>query len=76
MTTKRQTDLFNKFSLSSNFNHERGIICIRACRYMRVIYEETMIWVHLREVFGKKLVEQPVIRAKLAKMLVRVEAAQ
>lgn len=35
-----------------------------------------MKWVHLRKVFGKSLVEQPVVRNKLAKMLAKVEAGQ
>lgn len=43
---------------------------------MRVIYEESFKWAHLRLVFGKPLIDQPVIRQKFAKMLAKVEASQ
>ena len=38
--------------------------------------EECFKWCHLRKVFGKPLVEQPVIRAKLAKMINHIEFGQ
>ncbi|ORY70647.1 acyl-CoA dehydrogenase/oxidase [Leucosporidium creatinivorum] len=60
----------------SNFNHERAVICHRIARQSRTIYEETMKWAHLRKVFGKPLIENPVIRQKLAKMLAKVDAGQ
>ncbi|SCZ87423.1 BZ3500_MvSof-1268-A1-R1_Chr2-2g04889 [Microbotryum saponariae] len=60
----------------SNFNHERWVICCRIARYSRVIYEETFKWAHLRKVFGKPLIEQPVVRAKFALMLAKIEAGQ
>ncbi|KAJ1557722.1 hypothetical protein HK096_005705, partial [Nowakowskiella sp. JEL0078] len=44
-----------------NFNHERwAIIC--------GIIRATRLWAHQRKVFGKRLIEQPVIRFKLATM--------
>ncbi|KAI5476997.1 hypothetical protein MNV49_006955 [Pseudohyphozyma bogoriensis] len=60
----------------SNFNHERIVICARIARYSRLIYEESFKYAHLRKVFGKPLVEQPVIRAKFALMLAKVDAGQ
>ncbi|KAG4216745.1 hypothetical protein PC116_g34774, partial [Phytophthora cactorum] len=46
---------------------------IRSCR---TIVEECLKWAHQRIVFGKRLIEQPVIRQKLAKMIALVEANQ
>lgn len=45
-------------------------------RNMRTITEECLKWCNQRIVFGKKLIEQPVIRQKLARMISRVEATQ
>lgn len=45
-------------------------------RYSRTIVEETLKWAHQRLVFGKRLIDQPVIRLKLAKMIALVEAHQ
>lgn len=45
-------------------------------RYMRLVTEECMKWANQRSVFGKKLMEQPVIRQKLAKMISHCEANQ
>merc|ERR1712093_470601 len=60
----------------ANFIHERWVICARMGRYSRTIYEECLKWASLRKAFGKPLTEQPVIRAKLAAMLAKVEAGQ
>lgn len=57
-----------------NFNHERMGICIQATRFARVCYEESMKYAHKRETFGKKLIEHPVIRNKLAHMARKIEA--
>ncbi|KAI8906269.1 acyl-CoA dehydrogenase/oxidase [Gorgonomyces haynaldii] len=57
-----------------NFNHERMGICIQATRFARVCYEESMKYAHKRETFGKKLVDHPVIRNKLAHMARKIEA--
>lgn len=38
--------------------------------------EECLKWSHQRLVFGKRLIDQPVIRQKLAKMIALVEANQ
>lgn len=45
-------------------------------RYSRTIVEESLKWAHQRLVFGKRLIDQPVIRLKLAKMIALVEAHQ
>lgn len=45
-------------------------------RWLRIIVEESLKWAHQRLVFGKRLIDQPVIRAKLAKMIALAEAHQ
>lgn len=45
-------------------------------RWSRTVFEESFKWAHQRQVFGKKLIDQPVIRAKLAKIIQHVEANQ
>jgi alkylation response protein AidB-like acyl-CoA dehydrogenase len=57
-----------------NFNHERMGICIQSARFARVCYEEALKYAHKRRTFGKKLVDHPVIRNKLAQMAGKVEA--
>ncbi|KAJ3268584.1 hypothetical protein HDV01_002563 [Terramyces sp. JEL0728] len=57
-----------------NFNHERMGICIQATRFARVCYEDSMKFAHKRETFGKKLIDHPVIRNKLAHMARKIEA--
>jgi len=60
----------------SNFNHERWVMTCCSIRSQRLIVEECMKWVNQREVFGKPLVSQAVIRHKLAAMIARCESAQ
>ncbi|KIO34369.1 hypothetical protein M407DRAFT_218567 [Tulasnella calospora MUT 4182] len=60
----------------SNFNHERWVMCCGSVRSQRTIVEECFKWASQRKVFGKPLTAQAVIRAKLANMISRVEAAQ
>eukprot|EP00299_Pterocystis_sp_00344_P001476 c11314_g1_i1.p1 GENE.c11314_g1_i1~~c11314_g1_i1.p1 ORF type:complete len:524 (+),score=111.16 c11314_g1_i1:34-1572(+) len=62
--------------IMANFNHERWVICVGGTRANRVVVEECFKWANQRKVFGKSLVEQPVIRNKLAKMVANVEACQ
>jgi len=57
-----------------NFNHERWAICVGVIRAARTCIEECFKWANQRRVFGKKLIEQPVIRAKLGSMAAMVEA--
>ncbi|PRP89639.1 hypothetical protein PROFUN_00903 [Planoprotostelium fungivorum] len=57
-----------------NFNHERwGIVC-QASRFARVCYEESFLYAHKRRAFGQRLIDQPVVRNKLAHMARLVEA--
>lgn len=76
----------------SNFNHERWMMACAVIRMSRLVTEECMKWSNQRLVFGKKLIEQPVIRQKsvfhypfsfrqadaprLAKMIAHCEANQ
>jgi len=57
-----------------NFNHERWVIVASVSRAMRLVAEECFKWTHQRKVFGKMLIEQPVIRQKMARMISEVEA--
>jgi alkylation response protein AidB-like acyl-CoA dehydrogenase len=62
--------------IMSNFNHERWAMACAVIRWCRTIVEECLKWTHQRIVFGKPLISQPVIRAKLAKMISLTEACQ
>lgn len=61
--------------IMSNFNHERWMICVCCIGRARMATEETFKWSMQRKVFGKPLVEQPVIREKLAQMFAGLEQA-
>jgi alkylation response protein AidB-like acyl-CoA dehydrogenase len=61
--------------IMTNFNHERIGIIIQCLRFSRVCYEEAMKFAHKRMTFGKKLIEHPVIRLKLAHMARQIEAS-
>ncbi|KAI9473463.1 MAG: acyl-CoA dehydrogenase/oxidase [Benjaminiella poitrasii] len=58
----------------SNFNHERWVMLTGASMSARLVVEECFKWANQRLVFGKRLVEQPVIRNKLAKMIAGLES--
>ncbi|KAF8966403.1 peroxisomal acyl-CoA-dehydrogenase [Flammula alnicola] len=60
----------------SNFNHERWMVSATSLSAQRLVVEESLKWSTQRIVFGKPLTAQPVIRAKLANMISRVEACQ
>lgn len=62
--------------IMSNFNHERWAMTCGVTRWCRTIVEECLKWANQRIVFGKPLINQPVIRQKLAKMISLVEASQ
>ena len=51
-------------------------MCCGSVAGSRLIYEECMRWAHQRKAFGKALITQPVIRAKLAAMMYKVEGLQ
>lgn len=53
--------------IMTNFNHERLTIAIGATRQARVALASAMEYVLKREAFGKTLVEQPVVRQRLAR---------
>merc|ERR1712107_344239 len=59
--------------IMSNFNHERWMISVVCIARARMATEETFKWAMQRKVFGKSLVEQPVIREKLAQMFAGIE---
>lgn len=59
----------------TNFNHERIGIIIQCIRFSRVCYEESVKYAHKRRTFGKKLIDHPVIRLKLAHMARQIEAS-
>lgn len=57
-----------------NFNMERWGICAMVVGRARRIIEECFLWASTREAFGKKLIEQPVIRYKLGAMIADYQA--
>lgn len=60
--------------IMANFNHERWGMCCQNLAFSRNVVEECFKWANQRKVFGKKLLQQPVIREKLAKMIAEIEA--
>ncbi|KAI9499666.1 acyl-CoA dehydrogenase/oxidase [Zychaea mexicana] len=60
--------------IMSNFNHERWVMLAGATQGGRLAVEECFKWAMQRKVFGKRLIDQPVIRNKLAKMIASVES--
>ena len=61
--------------IMTNFNHERIGIIIQCLRFSRVCYEESIKYAHKRKTFGKRLIDHPVIRLKLAHMVRQIEAS-
>jgi len=57
-----------------NFNHERWMIIAYIIAGARGIVEECFKWANQRVAFGKPLIQQPVIRQKLANMVSKVES--
>ncbi|CRK40801.1 hypothetical protein BN1723_004915 [Verticillium longisporum] len=62
-------------AIMTNFNHERIGIIIQCLRFSRVCYSESVSYASKRRTFGKKLIEHPVIRLKLAHMARQIEAS-
>ncbi|KAI5479309.1 acyl-CoA dehydrogenase NM domain-like protein [Pseudohyphozyma bogoriensis] len=54
--------------IMSNFLHERLILCIQANRMSRICLEDAYEYACERKTFGKALVTQPLIRAKMSDM--------
>lgn len=50
--------------IMSNFNHERWMMACLSIRQSRLVVEDCLKWANQRLVFGKSLIEQPVIRQK------------
>jgi len=61
-------------AIMDNFNHERFVLAAMSNRYARVCLEEAWKYAQVRTTFGKPLIQQPVIRQKLAEMARQVEA--
>ncbi|KAF5518714.1 Acyl-CoA dehydrogenase apdG [Colletotrichum aenigma] len=57
-----------------NFNHERMFISVGVTRQARVALSSAFAYVLQREAFGKPLIEQPVVRHRLAKCGVLLES--
>ncbi|KAF1930816.1 short-chain specific acyl-CoA dehydrogenase mitochondrial precursor [Didymella exigua CBS 183.55] len=60
--------------IMTNFNHERLNIAIGATRQARVALGAAVEYVIKREAFGKPLIEQPVVRHRLAKAGILLES--
>jgi len=59
-----------------NFNHERFIIAVSACRYSRLCYEDAFKYALKRKTFGKRLIDHQIIRYKLSEMARQIETLQ
>jgi len=57
-----------------NFNLERWGLAVQTSRFARVCFEESFKYAHKRKTFGKRLIDHPVIRQKLAEMARQIEA--
>jgi len=51
-------------------------LVVQATRFARVCYEESFKYAHKRTTFGKRLIDHPVIRTKLAHMVRQIESTQ
>lgn len=60
----------------TNFNHERLLISVSVTRQARVALAAAFEYVMKREAFGKTLIEQPVVRHRLAKAGAELESLQ
>jgi len=58
-----------------NFNHERWAMCVHGIRFSRCLFEESFKYAHKRKTFGKRLIDHPVIRMKLANMARQIESS-
>lgn len=62
--------------IMTNFNHERLSIAVGVTRTSRVALSAAFAYVMKREAFGKTLIEQPVVRHRLAKAGAELETLQ
>ncbi|KPI40902.1 Crotonobetainyl-CoA dehydrogenase [Cyphellophora attinorum] len=63
-------------AIMSNFNHERLYISMESLRLARICHEDSASYLLQREAFGRKLVEQPIVRFRFAHMARETEALQ
>eukprot|EP00929_Paragymnodinium_shiwhaense_P084222 TRINITY_DN45014_c0_g3_i1.p1 TRINITY_DN45014_c0_g3~~TRINITY_DN45014_c0_g3_i1.p1 ORF type:complete len:471 (+),score=88.79 TRINITY_DN45014_c0_g3_i1:120-1532(+) len=59
-----------------NFNHERWMIVQSLTGQARAALTDTFMWSKQRSIFGKLLIDQPVIRNKLADAMASMESLQ
>jgi len=59
-----------------NFNHERWLIVQSLIGQGRQAVQDTFMWAKQRKIFGKALIDQPVIRNKLANASASLESIQ
>ncbi|CDH54111.1 acyl-dehydrogenase [Lichtheimia corymbifera JMRC:FSU:9682] len=59
-----------------DFNHERFMLISQSVAVARYATEECFKWANQRKVFNKRLIDQPVIRNKLARMIASIESVQ
>ena len=57
-----------------NFNHERWFIIAYTLAGTRGCIEQAVRWAHQRKAFGKRLIDQPVVRHKLAHCIAELES--
>ncbi|KAL9107732.1 MAG: hypothetical protein Q9227_007447 [Pyrenula ochraceoflavens] len=62
--------------IMTNFNHERLTIAIGGTRQARVALSSAFEYCMKREAFGKTLMEQPVVRNRLARAAAELESLQ
>ncbi|KAI8064447.1 acyl-CoA dehydrogenase/oxidase [Gongronella butleri] len=62
--------------IMANFCKERWYICGAINAASRSVIEDCFKWANQRKVFGKRLIDQPVIRNKLASMISELEAVE
>jgi alkylation response protein AidB-like acyl-CoA dehydrogenase len=59
-----------------NFNHERWMIVQIVVGQARAAVTDALLWARQRKIFGKSLIDQPLIRHKLASAVAALEAVQ
>ena len=62
--------------IMANFNHERWLIVHTFLGPIRNVVADCYRWAMQRKAFGRRLVDQPVIRYKLAEMSAAIEALE
>eukprot|EP00811_Abedinium_folium_P035026 NODE_7857_length_1544_cov_5.150318.p1 GENE.NODE_7857_length_1544_cov_5.150318~~NODE_7857_length_1544_cov_5.150318.p1 ORF type:complete len:426 (-),score=107.64 NODE_7857_length_1544_cov_5.150318:245-1522(-) len=61
-------------AVMANFNHERFFMVAGMVGALRKVVQECLTWAVQRRAFGQPLAAQPVIRAKLARIIAMAEA--